>query len=385
MQAKGVAPSLHTYTTMIHMYATHNRKDSMLKMWKEMNEKKFTAEAELYTTVITALSGMGDFDAMLSILNEMRSKSVKKDIVFAYNAVLSAFGQVSDLDKLEHHFKLMVTDGVLPDTATYNIIIEAYGQQAHLRTVQQRFKDMKDAGIKPNIKTYTSIMNSFANFGDVTNTLKYYNEMKDAGIKPDLLTYVVLMDAHGAAADYAEMSRYYREMKQNIVVEQKHSYHRIMRTCAKHGWGEGVIDTFEWLKQRKDFPVEYDSYLHLMDSLALLQDTYNMIKYVGEMAANNVKHSGPRVFVTVLQALAEKRDTKNMAKYMEEMHAQGQRHYPSFDLFIRTLGSQLDVANMWKYYESMKAIYKPEPSLYAFVHTFASPTAKEPKGAVANK
>jgi pentatricopeptide repeat protein len=76
--------------------------------------------------------------------------------VVAYTSIIDALCKAKAMDKAELFLRLMVDNGVRPNTVTYNSMIHGYSSLGQWKGASRMFREMTNQGLIPDTATWNS-------------------------------------------------------------------------------------------------------------------------------------------------------------------------------------------------------------------------------------
>ena len=103
---------------------------------------------------------------------------------------------------LANPYSSILTSGATPNSTTYNALISAYGKVGQLNKALEVFHTMCRANIERSVITYSSLISACEKAGEANAALEVFDEMKREGCTPNTVTFNSLLAACAAGGEW---------------------------------------------------------------------------------------------------------------------------------------------------------------------------------------
>ncbi|KAL0008103.1 hypothetical protein SO802_009605 [Lithocarpus litseifolius] len=203
MTLAGVSPIEHTYTTIMHGYASLGDTGKAFEYFTKLRNEGLEIDVYTYEALLKACCKSGRMQSALAVTKEMSSQKIPRN-TFVYNILIDGWARRGDVWEAADLMQQMKQEGVQPDIHTYTSFINACCKAGDMLRALKTIKDMEALGVKPNVKTYTTLIHGWARASLPEKALKCFEQMKLAGLKPDKAVYHCLMTSLLSRATVAE-------------------------------------------------------------------------------------------------------------------------------------------------------------------------------------
>ncbi|XP_043694575.1 pentatricopeptide repeat-containing protein At5g04810, chloroplastic-like isoform X2 [Telopea speciosissima] len=266
MSLAGISPNEHTYTIIMHGYASLGDTGKAFEYFTKIKEGGLEVDAFSYQALLKACCKSGRMQSALAVTREMSAQKIPRN-TFVYNILIDGWARRGDVWEAADLMQQMRQEGVLPDIHTYTSFINACCKAGDMMRATEAIEEMEAVGVKPNVKTYTTLIHGWARASLPEKAFRCFEEMKLAGLKPDKAVYHCLMTSFLSRANVAEEYIYSgilgicREMVNlGLTVDMGTAVHwsRCLRKIERSGG-----DLTEALQ--KTFPPAWNSYVNLLE------------------------------------------------------------------------------------------------------------------------
>ncbi|XP_009626803.1 pentatricopeptide repeat-containing protein At3g61520, mitochondrial [Nicotiana tomentosiformis] len=230
------------------------------------------AEAVSFNALLSGLGRERDFEKMNLLMNEMKGKEIKPDVVtfgilinhlcksYKVDEAMQVFekmgGSESDgilvkpdlvlyntlidglckVGRQEEGFKLMekmrLESGYEPNTVTYNCLIDGFCKAGEIERSYELFDQMKKGGVVPNVITLNTLLDGMCKHGRVNSGIELFAEMQGKGVKGNAITYTILITSFCSVNNIDKAMNLFNEMSENgCFPDAKVYYSLILGLC----------------------------------------------------------------------------------------------------------------------------------------------------------
>ncbi|KAM3378617.1 pentatricopeptide repeat-containing protein like [Capsicum galapagoense] len=243
------------FTKLITKFCRSGKCDKAWDLLHDMLRLGGGVEASSYNALLSGLGRERDFQRMNLLMNEMKEKEVKPNVVtfgilinhlckcyrvdealqvfekmggsepdgvlvkpdrVLYNTLIDGLCKVG---KQEEGFKLMekmrMENGYEPNTVTYNCLIDGFCKAGEIETSLELFDQMKKNGVVPNVITLNILLNGMCKLGRVSSGMGLFAEMQEKGLKGNAITYTILITSFCSVNNIDRAMTLFNEMTEN--------------------------------------------------------------------------------------------------------------------------------------------------------------------------
>ncbi|KAL2905635.1 hypothetical protein RDABS01_004345 [Bienertia sinuspersici] len=196
---KGFKHDQFTCTTMLDIFGEARRINSMMYVFRLMQEKGIKIDVFTYTSMLHWLSNSGDFDGAVKIWKEMK------------------------------------VQGCYPTVVSYTAYMKILFNNNRAEEAIEIYKEMLQSGLKPTCHTYTILMEHLIHSGKCKSALKMFRKMQETGVQPDKATCNILVEQCSKAREPCVIIQILHYMKDNSLVLRYPIYLRAYETLKMAG------------------------------------------------------------------------------------------------------------------------------------------------------
>ena len=183
-----------SWSALIAGFARKGEGETALMMFAGMHRNGFEASHFTYSSVFSALAGIGALEQGKWVHAHM-IKSGEKLIAFVGNTMLDMYAKSGSMVDARKVFDRVDQK----DLVTWNTMLTAYAQYGLGKEAVAHFEEMRKFGIQLNQITFLSILTACSHGGLVKEGKHYFDMMKDYSVEPEIDHYVSFVDLLGRA------------------------------------------------------------------------------------------------------------------------------------------------------------------------------------------
>ncbi|KFK37553.1 hypothetical protein AALP_AA4G271600 [Arabis alpina] len=164
-----------------------------------------------YSKGITLFGRLKKVDMAVLLFNE----SAKTTSV--YNALMGAYmwnGLADQCNKLFLYFKAQ--GDCMPSVAPYNILISVYGRLIMVDRMEAVFHQLKQLKFSPDSSTYNNLIAGYIYAWNWDKMVATFELMKYGLVKPTLATYLLMLRGYANSGNLVRMEEIYRAVKHHV-------------------------------------------------------------------------------------------------------------------------------------------------------------------------
>lgn len=187
MTDKGLCPNSETLSIVMDSYLRTHQVAKATKFFAELEKYGLKCNDETLKVALKCLSQRSHVGVACSLFNKMKEK-VKCDCAM-YNIIIGGWTKLGRITQVQKFLKVLVEDGMEPDSVTYGYVIECFGRVGKVDNAVTIFEYLEEKGNPLSIEVYNAmILNHIAN-DDIDEALKYYEKMLSSCLEPNIDTY----------------------------------------------------------------------------------------------------------------------------------------------------------------------------------------------------
>lgn len=172
--------TLHALATVL---AKSRRSNEFKTLIRDIRSGKFMKVNVCFMNLIRWFSTSGDLDLVISTWNEYRQTEKRASTEY-YNIVMSVYVNTGKNFEAVEMFKMMIDEGVVPNSRTYTVVIEHLVNLGKLDSAMEVFSVLPLMRIKRTLKQYLVLVEGFVGVERFHEVKSLLNEMRNDGKFP---------------------------------------------------------------------------------------------------------------------------------------------------------------------------------------------------------
>ncbi|XP_054787852.1 pentatricopeptide repeat-containing protein At2g30780-like isoform X2 [Prosopis cineraria] len=152
--------------------------DLAVDLFNEAADKKMKTTA-IYNSLMAAYMFNGLPGKCRSLFQRMKRGETCSPNIITYNILISVFGRLMLIDRMEAIFDEINNSGLSPNISTYNYLIAGYVTAWKWDRMEQTFQMLKSSPFIPDIDTYLLMLRGYANSGNLKKMEETYQLVRD--------------------------------------------------------------------------------------------------------------------------------------------------------------------------------------------------------------
>ncbi|KAE8697167.1 Pentatricopeptide repeat-containing protein [Hibiscus syriacus] len=186
-----------------------------------------------FSALISAFGRSGYCDEAIKVFDSMKNYGLKPNLV-TYNAVIDACAKGGvDFKRVMELFDEMLRSGVQPDRITFNSLLAVCSRGGLWEAARNLFCEMVNRGIDRDIFTYNTLLDAVCKGGQMDLAFEIMAEMPAKNILPNVVTYSTVVDGYAKAGRLDEALNLFDEMKFLGIGLDRVSYNTLLSIYAK--------------------------------------------------------------------------------------------------------------------------------------------------------
>jgi len=210
MLSEGVAPSVVSYTTVLHAHARNGDVEAAERGLERMLEAGVEANVVSYSALLGACVKAGDIGRAERWFERMQKAGIRANNV-SYSVLLNVCAKAGDSERAEKWLETMCAEGVVPNAVCFNNVIDACAKaglpdraemwlrrmcRCPVDSAEKAAVDIAAASIRPTRQSFTTAAQAYATRGAWFDTERIMSEMESRGITMDEFSLTVLLSAY---------------------------------------------------------------------------------------------------------------------------------------------------------------------------------------------
>lgn len=332
-------------------------------LMNEMKEKEVKPDVVTFGILINHLCKCYRVDEALQVFEKMGGNDavlVKPDLVL-YNTLIDGLCKVG---KQEEGLKLMEKmrlENRLPNTVTYNCLIDGFCKAGEIERSLELFDQMKKNRVVPNVITLNTLLHGMCKLGRVSSGMKLFAEMQEKGLKGNVITYTVLITSFCNVNNIDRAMSLFNEMLENrCIPDAKVYYSLILGLCQARRTDDASCITSK--AKEAGFGLDIICYNALIGALCRKNKIDEAQKMLEDMEVSGIKPDS-YTYNTLISYFSKKGQFTTASRILKRMIGDGYLpNVVTYGAIIHAycLAGNLDAA--MKIFENMSSVISVPPS-----------------------
>ncbi|KAJ3676475.1 hypothetical protein LUZ60_003887 [Juncus effusus] len=218
-----------TYNEIIKGWAKLGKIDKAENYFEMMVNDRFTPDSFTYSYLIEAFGRADQINESINIFE----KCAKNTEV--YNAMISNFISIGDLNKSMDYYKDMCQNNISPNIDTYNNLIISCLKVRRVADALELFDEMLQKNIPPKTGNITKYLTYLCNYGPPHAAILIYKKSKKFGCKISLKSYKLLLMRLSRFGKTSVILNIWEDMQQNGFESDKETYEFVINGLCNTG------------------------------------------------------------------------------------------------------------------------------------------------------
>ncbi|PNT64803.1 pentatricopeptide repeat-containing protein At3g24000, mitochondrial [Brachypodium distachyon] len=183
-----------SWNALISGFARKGDGETALMVFAEMQRNGFEATHFTYSSIFSALAGIGALEQGKWVHAHM-IKSRQKLTAFVGNTMLDMYAKSGSMIDARKVFERVLNK----DLVTWNSMLTAFAQYGLGKEAVSHFEEMRKSGIYLNQISFLCILTACSHGGLVKEGKHYFDMIKEYNLEPEIEHYVTVVDLLGRA------------------------------------------------------------------------------------------------------------------------------------------------------------------------------------------
>ena len=148
-----------------------------------------------FNSVLSACISGRQFAIVIEIFEEVRASGVIPLDVISFSLVITACGELDQMDKASDYFELMKEQRVEKDRGVYHAYMTACERCGEWEVAIKMLTSMREDDIVPDAQSYCTAISSCGNSGQWKESLSLFHRMEREGVAKDRIVYNAVISA----------------------------------------------------------------------------------------------------------------------------------------------------------------------------------------------
>lgn len=261
-QDSELAPSDHTgqivFSALLRReYSESVTEDEVAELVLKFGQHGIFPDSIKLSQLITRLSKSGKMEKAGDFLQEVFRLGGPVE-AGPCNALLSGFGRVNDINKMNELLAKMKEMNVEPNIVTFGILINHLCKFRRVDDALEVFKQMNGKGndgvsfhVKPDVVIYNTLIDGLCKVGRQQEGLELLEKMKlQSGCLPNTVTYNCLIDNYCKSGEIEHAQMLFDQMSEEGLVPNEITLNILVDGMSKHGRINSAVELLREMQGR---------------------------------------------------------------------------------------------------------------------------------------
>nr|KAJ3418038.1 hypothetical protein HK105_000449 [Polyrhizophydium stewartii] len=226
---------LHQLTELIRVNALAQRPKEALEAFTHIGQLGFKPDSVAYNSLIDAYANVSDIDAAVEVFQKMQSAGVTPDMV-SFSTLIKACVKTNDFNGAIKLYTRMKQLGLRPNQIVFTTLIKGAIRSRDLERAWMLFDHMRSEIEQPDAVCFNLMIYACKHSQDAERALDLFQEMLDRNLSVSAVTFTSLIQACMTRADYfGEAFLLLERMAAYGVEPTMETYNVLLAGVAQHG------------------------------------------------------------------------------------------------------------------------------------------------------
>lgn len=230
-----------TYNFVIQGWSKFGRVGEIERILKEMVADGFDPDGSTVRFLIEGLGRAGRIGDAVEIFEKMEKETGCSPNTDVYNAMISNFISVGDLDECLKYYEGMLSSDCHPNSDTYIILINAFLKARRVADAIEMFDVKLSHGIIPTTGTVTSFIETLCSYGPPHAALMIYKKARAVGCRISPSAYKLLLMRLSTVGKSGMLMNIWDEMQGSGYSSDVEVYEHVINGLCNNGQLENAI------------------------------------------------------------------------------------------------------------------------------------------------
>ncbi|BBG96857.1 pentatricopeptide repeat-containing protein, partial [Prunus dulcis] len=340
MRARGIEPTSHVYTSLIHAYAVGRDMEEALSCVRKMKEEGIEMSLVTYGIMVGGFAKVGNAD---QTCNMNRAEALVRDMEEAgidapidiYHTMMDGYTMIGNEDKCLVVFerlkigkvskaleisKLMESASIKHNVKTYSMLINGFLKLKDWANAFAVVEDLVKDGLKPDIVLYNNIITAFCGMGNMNRAVRTVKEMQRERHRPTSRTFMPIIHGFARAGEMRRALEIFDMMRMSGCIPTVHTFNALVLGLVEKRQMEKAVEILDEMTLAGISPDEH-TYTTIMHGYASLGDTGKAFEYFTKLR-NEGLELDVYTYEALLKACCKAGRMQSALAVTKEMNAQ---------------------------------------------------------------
>jgi pentatricopeptide repeat protein len=236
------------YATAIVVCAKDNNMEGAVRLWERMREEQLKPDLRCYRVMIAAHHRCRDWEKMLMYCNEMHAEGTVADAQ-TYRAVLSSLEKAGQFEKVLSLVEEFMSSELNIDLSlSCDSVLSSCAKLSRVENAAKFWKYMKDRGIKPSEACFSTMMLVYVNADLPQQALQIIEEMKKSGVARAATAELSAIVVHASLGQTDEALTILRKLVSEDVEVNITTINMVLMAIEKDRRGDAILDVIRAMR-----------------------------------------------------------------------------------------------------------------------------------------
>lgn len=297
MKDAGMKASSVTCSILLKSLTVHSRSCDVQRVMDLIADIEEPIDEVLFSSVIEACTRIKQLSPLSDLMRRRQRRPTNLSAP-TYGAMIKAYGQAGDVERVRELWAEMAELGVKPTSITFGCMAEALVANGHADEAWELVRGYSERGCV-NTVIYSTVLKGFAASRQIDKVFAAYTDMQSKGILCNTISYNTLLHACAKCGAMDRASGFLEDMKQSRVEPDVITYSTLVKGYCLEGDVDRAFSMLEEMRSDEKFLPDEIMYNSILDGCAKQHRVEDALRVLDEMKVAGVGPSNYTLSILV--------------------------------------------------------------------------------------
>lgn len=256
MNRSGVRPDLSTVLSLLSLFGQFESLVEGKMIHAFSIRKGFDSDISFVNTLISLYSKCGDIEAARYCFESMTKRTC-----VTWNALISGYGSVGEIDKAVALFRDMEASGEKPDAITVVAMLSACSRVGTLELGQLMDQYVRANGLEENVVVCNALVDMYAKCGNMADAGRVFRGMHNR----TTVSWTAMIMGYAMNGQFGESLDLFNQMLEHGIEPNHVTFLGILQACTHGGFLEKGSFYFDMMREVYQIEPRLEHYTCMVD------------------------------------------------------------------------------------------------------------------------